>query len=384
MDTTRDIIFRGFKLNDSNIQASLEAGNGIDDGLSGSVVDNVHPTDTDIVQFVEKRSLEDGMDVGDVYLGGRRVRITGTLYGKSRPALFDLLQSFRRAMSPTLAQREDPPNKGYAPLYYAVPTLNPDFMPAGAIALQVKAMARGYDYVIDRDGQGGEDLDAIAIPWQAVFYLRDPRQLSELPVDVTFPATVEADATAATTDIITSSGHGLAVGDRIYFTSLTGGTGLSLNTAYYVRTVTATTFKVATTNSDATVRDITVAYTAMKWTRVFTQAGTLTNRGDYHATLNFVFSVGPQAGTITMSVGGSNLTITLPASAGNRTVRYSGGDKVLTILEDVTELLRMDVLSFQNKTTHPLITGGPSPYSVTVTGAKLLSGGHMWFWESFA
>jgi hypothetical protein len=35
----------------------------------------------------EKRAEADGMDVGNPFLGGRRIRLSGTVYGKSRGAL---------------------------------------------------------------------------------------------------------------------------------------------------------------------------------------------------------------------------------------------------------------------------------------------------------
>jgi hypothetical protein len=74
-------------------------------------------------------------------------------------------------------------------------------------------------------------------------------------------------ATAATTDVITSATHKLINGDIIYFTSLTGGVGLSTFTAYYVRDKTASTFKVATTKNGAAV-NITDNYSAMSWSRL--------------------------------------------------------------------------------------------------------------------
>jgi len=78
-------------------------------------------------------------------------------------------------------------------------------------------------------------------------------------------------ATAATSDIITSAAHGLANGDIIYFTSLTAGTGLATFTPYYVRLKTTNTFEVSHTPTSAYI-DITVAYSAMAWSR---QVGTL-------------------------------------------------------------------------------------------------------------
>lgn len=64
-----------------------------------------------------------------------------------------------------------------------------------------------------------EDIDPVE---SALAY-----QLRYAPVDVDF--TAEAD-----TDVITATAHGLTANTRIRFTELTGGTGLSLYTTYYV------------------------------------------------------------------------------------------------------------------------------------------------------
>ena len=50
----------------------------------------------------------------------------------------------------------------------------------------------------------------------------------------------------AGTDVITLTGHPFANGDEICFSSLTGGTGLSTGTRYFVRDVSGNTFKVTT------------------------------------------------------------------------------------------------------------------------------------------
>lgn len=57
------------------------------------------------------------------------------------------------------------------------------------------------------------------------------------------------------TDVITATGHGFAVGDRILFPTLTGGSGLTAaTTAYYVKTVPSdNTFTIAATPGGATV-----------------------------------------------------------------------------------------------------------------------------------
>ena len=67
--------------------------------------------------------------------------------------------------------------------------------------------------------------------------------------------------TAPTTDFLTKSSHGLSANQRVVFSSLTGGAGLSTNTVYFVRDISGDNFKVSTT-SGGTAVDITTAYSA--------------------------------------------------------------------------------------------------------------------------
>ena len=67
----------------------------------------------------------------------------------------------------------------------------------------------------------------------------------------------------AATDIFTSTAHGYVAGDRVVFTSLTGGAGLSTNRDYYViaANLAANTFQVSATSGGAAVdftTDVTV------------------------------------------------------------------------------------------------------------------------------
>lgn len=68
------------------------------------------------------------------------------------------------------------------------------------------------------------------------------------PGNVVTTATGEAD-----TELFTSTAHGLAVGDSIRFQSLTGGTGLSVNTTYFIKTVPdANSFTLSASKGGAT------------------------------------------------------------------------------------------------------------------------------------
>lgn len=188
MDTTNDIIYRLFKLNDASIRDNIDVGRGIGRGITGSVVDSWDFSDVDIIQFLEKRSLQDGMDAGDVFQGARRLRMAGTLYGKTRALLYDAYWDLRSALNPVLAQRESPADKGYLPVYFAVPTNRIEDYPSLSIPLLCRALPRAHQVVWQRDQQGGSDGDSLAIPWQATFLMKDPLIYAQTPQDISLAA----------------------------------------------------------------------------------------------------------------------------------------------------------------------------------------------------
>jgi hypothetical protein len=75
--------------------------------------------------------------------------------------------------------------------------------------------------------------------------------------------------TSATSDLITSTAHGLVAGDQVYFTSLTGGDALVTFTRYFVIAsgLTTNAFKVSTTAGGAAV-NITDAHESLTWSKL--------------------------------------------------------------------------------------------------------------------
>lgn len=395
MDLTRDITYRGFTLNDEDFTANIVPGAGSGKGIVGCVVDSVDFSDVDVIQFIEKRSQQDGMDAGDVFLGTRRIRLAGTLYNVTRRALYDDLATLRAALSPVLAQREEPLDYGYRPLYFSWPTNRLDDYPALAIDLMVKAMPRAFQSMFVRDQLGGEDNQAVAIPWQATFLCRDPSIMAATPVDITHSNQTEVTATNATySDDYINGAHTLVNGNRIRFTTLAGsGTGLALATTYYVVSSSANKFKVSLSLDGSPVNIATANYTGVQYLKSLTTSGELTNRGTYLCPVNGLWVVGLAGGQIVAAIGDSTFTITIPSSANARVIRYKGEDKVLT-LEEVdsadtstslsSEVPRYDLITFTYDTTWPLIDPGTSDYSVTVHGCGLMTGSHFWFYERYA
>lgn len=391
IDTTEDIIYRGFTLNDADIEDNRIAGSGIGSGLSGCVIDSIDISDVDVVQFVEKRSEQDGMDAGPPFHGARRIRIAGTLYGLTRALLSDGLVDLRAALNARLAYLDEPADKGYQPLYFAIPTNRQEDYPDGAIELRMLAMPRAFQSIVQKDNAGGDDGDALAIPWQATLVCKDPAIMAQEPQEVEFTDTVvKTGATiSAGTNVVTKATHGLSIGDRVYFTSLTAGTGLSINVGYFViaSSFTSGAFKVSLTAGGAE-RDITVNYTDASFAKVITATGDFDHRGNYPAPLEMIFAVSALAGSISVQAGDSVFLITVPASTGARIIRFKGKDKVITVEEDDVESLAYGYLTFDGDSTWPQVPQGVSPYSVTFIGlvvdAGATDGSQMWYFEQYA
>lgn len=182
MDLTRDIIYRGFTLNDENIQSTVTSDRSSGSGISGCIVDTVDVSDADVVQYRDLKAQQEGLDTTEPATASRRIHMSGTLYAPTRLALYDQLQDLRAALSPRLAWLDEPADMGFQPLFFSVPTANTTDWPTGAIDMQAYAMPQRLRHVIVRDRTGGTDDDyALAIQWDATFFMRDPRFYADAP-----------------------------------------------------------------------------------------------------------------------------------------------------------------------------------------------------------
>lgn len=153
------------------------------------------------------------------------------------------------------------PDEGYAFHATAFPFVNmapvvPDGAPYGA--------SESYDGLAIRvvrvlDSATIQDILALD-SWVGVGVTKDPGYFDAegrfVPTDATPGAEVTLATSAAADDIIdTATAHGYAAGDRVVFSSLTGGTGLTANREYYViaANLGSTTFQVSTTAGGSAV-----------------------------------------------------------------------------------------------------------------------------------
>lgn len=179
MDLTRPVTYRGLSLNDASIAVA-------GDRVSGIAIDSVSYEGVEGVGYTEKRSLSDGFDAGDVYLGKRIVKLRGTVYGTTRADLFDRVATLKAALSPTGAYGESPGDYGYLPLNFDVPTENTDDWATGYIPQMVRVRPRSTpNILISRDSTGGYAEYGLAIPWEAELEARDPRIYAQTQVTET-------------------------------------------------------------------------------------------------------------------------------------------------------------------------------------------------------
>lgn len=411
MDLSKDIVYRNYLVNYGAIASAVTGGGGLLRGIAGCVVDSADFSDVDVSQFMEKRPEQDGVDVGVVSKGMRRLRLSGTLYATSKELLYDALLELRATFDPVLAQADSPADHGYQPFYFYMPTANADDSIvdgtdlAGGLSpgypdrnrrLKVLAMPRSFQTVEQRDMLGDSPDNALAIPWSATLVCKDPHLYSDLAIiyelDDLGQAAVTGTTADATTNVLTKTGHGLVAGDIIMFSSLTGGGGLSISTKYYVSvsSLTSSTFKLSTSLANAqagTNIDITSNMTASTWVKSITTSGVLYNRGNYFTPLDMLLEVDSKAGSLVVSAGDANFTITVPASTGNRIIRYKGtgnGNNVLTVEENGVEVPRLDLLTSSQNTMWANVPGGASNFDITVHGTLLQSGSQMSYYEAFA
>jgi hypothetical protein len=122
--------------------------------------------------------------------------------------------------------------------------------PEALLGLETEASLNGYVDVTAQAKAGDLTKGAVS-QYRGITFLSSSRIAPILGAAVTL-----ANPSAAADDIIdTSAAHGYIAGDRVRFTALTGGTGLSVDTDYYVSatSLAAQTFRVSATLGGALI-----------------------------------------------------------------------------------------------------------------------------------
>ena len=173
MDLSRAVVYRGFNLNGVTQIAAQER-------MYGSAIESVRMGNVQGIGWTEKRSLGDGNDASDVYLGARRVQLTGHIYGRTRAELFDFQQDLVTVLSPTSSYMSNPAEFGYNPMYYAVPTEDTAYAAdtngdrLRTLYMNLRPLATPAVDIL-RDAIGGQDDLGTGISWASTLEAKDPR-----------------------------------------------------------------------------------------------------------------------------------------------------------------------------------------------------------------
>lgn len=304
MDLSRPVTYRGLTLN------TPAGGPGGNNPISGIRLTRAQYSDVSVHGYVEKRSLDDGFDASDVFIGMRDIVLQGEVFGVSKAALFDTLDVVRLKFTPTDAYRESPYQQGYLPLGFDVPTLHTTYWPSGFIPRVIYARpSMQPSYALIRQALMGRSNDGYVVPFDARLQAKDPRFYLYDAIEV--------------------------------FCSGTG------------------------------------------------QTGTLINRGNYPAPLNFVLqrsAAETAAATYTFVGMGTNMVVTIPAGTQTRTLRVDSIKKVVTLTVNNVETLRMDLITFNAGTTWPKVPPTPegdSPAGFEWTASPAITNSRFFYNEAW-
>ena len=119
-----------------------------------------------------------------------------------------------------------------------------------------------------------------------------------------------------------------------------------------------------------------------------TASSSTTNNGDYPAPLNAILALNAATDTgqrsITLTGFGTVMTVTIPASSNDRQVNVDSVNKVVTLVDNGVETLRMDLISFASGYTWPEVQPGANNYDWTTVGGAPDTGSKFWYYETFA
>lgn len=178
MDITRDVTYRGLLL------TGADGGPGGNNPIEGIRTTRVRFGDVSVHGYTEKKSLDDGMDASDVFLGTRVVNIRAEVYAADKAGLFDLLDLMRLKFTPTDAYNESPGERGYLPLEFSQATKLTTNWPTGFIDKVLycrPSMQPEHD--IEFAALGEEDGGGYIVPFTARLEAKDPRFYNPLLVE---------------------------------------------------------------------------------------------------------------------------------------------------------------------------------------------------------
>ena len=178
MDITRPISYRGLLL------TGAYGGPGGAQPIEGIRLTKARFVDVSVHGYTEKKSLEDGMDASDVFIGTRRVALQGEVFAQTKAQLFEYLDALRLLFTPTDAYAESPARRGYLPLSFSQPTMQTTFWPSGFVDRVIYVRpAMQPDYEIDLSAISGIATAGYSLPFSVLLEAIDPRFYSPVQAE---------------------------------------------------------------------------------------------------------------------------------------------------------------------------------------------------------
>lgn len=161
-DLSRAVAFRSIQLN--TVTESNVAGLTV---IIGNQLDFFDLSDLEIRQFTEPLALTDGIDVGGVWLGARRIVLRGTSYDKTRGECYDRIKALEDIMVPASG------TFGFYDLTFST-IAGSSSTPA---TKTISCRPNGLRYAIDKSKHGLSALQAdmpLAISWAVSLFVKSP------------------------------------------------------------------------------------------------------------------------------------------------------------------------------------------------------------------
>jgi len=185
VDTTLPVSYRGLTL------TGAAGGPGGNNPIQGFRLTRATFSDVSVHGYTEKRSLDDGFDASDVFIGMRNIVLAGEVYSDRKAGLFDLLDLLRLKFTPTDAYNEDPSEQGFLPLAFQQPTLYTVYWPTGIVDRVIYSRPSAQpQYDIQNSAIGGRPDDGYVVPFSTALIAKDPRFYAPVPVEVSLGGTV--------------------------------------------------------------------------------------------------------------------------------------------------------------------------------------------------
>jgi hypothetical protein len=171
VDITSDIHYRGLLLT-----GAAQVGEGGAATISGLRITRATYSNVSVHGYTEKKSLDDGMDASDVFLGVRQVILQGEAYASTKGKLFDILDDLRLTFTPTDAFNEAPRFRGYLPLYFEQPTAHLIHWPEGVIPRELRCRPSAQpEHDIQFSAISGDADSGFVVPFVLRLEAKDPR-----------------------------------------------------------------------------------------------------------------------------------------------------------------------------------------------------------------